>query len=119
MPGTRKNNGRPPKHPGKPVQNRLNEEKSAKNIKELREKMKSKNTRELRIKIPNDSDKSHVPRGNKQTPHLKRATANKTPPPTPSPGYRASGPNNDGQSPPIGSRYGGYRRRYTKRRGRH
>lgn len=119
MPGTRKN-GRPPLHPGKPVQNRLNEEKRANNIKKLREKMKGNNVRGLRIKIPSDSNTSDIPRGNKPTPHLKRVTANNTPPPTPSPVYHASGPNsgNAPPSPPFKSRFSNGRGggRFTRRK---
>ena len=106
MPGTRKNNGRPPKHPGRPVQNRLNEAARAARIQKEREG--------LRIRIPPNTSPAH--RGKNKTPHLKTATANKTPPPTPSPVYPASGPNsgNAPPSPPLKSRFsnGG---RFTRR----
>ena len=111
MPGTRKKNGRPPLHPGPPELNRQIEAARDERIRKERET--------LRIRIP--KNKPTPARGNKGTPHLQKPNGKKTPPepsPTPSPVYRASGPNNNAPSPPLKSRFfgGRYTRRKTTRR---
>ena len=107
MPGTRNKSGRPPLHPGPTELNRQ--------IAAARDERIQKERETLRIRIP--ANESAPARGNRGTPRLKKPTGNKTPPepsPTPSPVYRASGPNNNAPSPAFKSRFSGGR--YTRRK---